>query len=50
MTAAKMAIPNVQFILQAYGPVTVIGWWKTGYQEPIYLVTNMELADEACYW
>lgn len=45
-----LGIPNVQFTRQAYGPVTVIGWWKTGYQEPIYLVTNLELVDEACYW
>ena len=41
---------NVTFTLQAYGPVLAIAWWKARYEEPIYLVTNMELAEEACYW
>lgn len=45
-----VSIPNAYFTAQAYGPVTVVGWWKKGYKEPIYLVTNLELADEACYW
>ncbi len=45
-----LGIPNVAFTAQAYGPVTVIAWWKKGYKEPIYLVTNFELIDEACYW
>ena len=45
-----VSIPNAYFTAQAYGPVTVIGWWKKGHKEPIYLVTNLELADEACYW
>ena len=43
-------LPNVFFTAQAYGPVTVIGWWKKGHKEPIYLVTNFDLVDEACYW
>jgi hypothetical protein len=34
----------------AYGPVLGIAWWKVGYRQPIYLVTNMELVGEACYW
>jgi hypothetical protein len=28
----------------------VIGWWKRGFKEPIYLVTNFELVAEACDW
>jgi hypothetical protein len=43
-------IPNVLFTRQAYGPVLVVIWWRIGYKEPIYLVTNMELVEEACYW
>lgn len=43
-------IPNISFTAQAYGPVTVICWWKQGHKEPIFLVTNFELVDEACYW
>jgi hypothetical protein len=45
-----IGIPNVQFTRQAYGPVTAIAWWQKGYQEPIFLVTNLELVHEACYW
>jgi hypothetical protein len=45
-----IGISNVQFTRQAYGPVTVIGWWKKGFREPIFLVTNFELVPEACYW
>jgi len=41
---------DVSFTRQAYGPVLVIAWWKKGYQEPRYLVTNMTLVEEACYW
>ena len=35
---------------QEFGPVTVIAWWQRSYLEPIFLVTNFELAGEACYW
>jgi len=45
-----LEIPAVQFTRQAYGPVMVIGWWKKGFKDPIYLVTNFELVEEACYW
>jgi hypothetical protein len=45
-----IGIPNVQFTRQAYGPVMAIAWWQKGYQEPIFLVTNLDLAQEACYW
>lgn len=45
----QISIPNVGFTRQGYGPVTVIAWWERGYLEPIFLVTNFELSDEACY-
>jgi hypothetical protein len=45
-----IGVPEVAFTLQAYGPVLAIAWWKAGCKDPIYLVTNMELVDEACYW
>jgi hypothetical protein len=45
----QISIPNVWFTRQGYGPVTVIAWWERGYLEPIFLVTNFELSDEACY-
>ena len=43
-------MPDATFTLQKYGPVQVIAWWEPEYKEPIYLVTNMELVKEACYW
>jgi hypothetical protein len=46
----RIGVPDVLFMLQAYGPVLAIAAWDMEYKEPIYLVTNMELVDEACYW
>jgi hypothetical protein len=43
-------IPDVLFTHQTYGPVLAVVWWRIGYKEPIYLVSNMELAEEACHW
>jgi hypothetical protein len=43
-------VPNVWFTKEGYGPVTVLAWWEQGYAEPIFLVTNLDLPDEACYW
>jgi hypothetical protein len=39
---------QVRFTAAAYGPVQVIGWWGSGYNEPLYLVTNLVDRDEAC--
>lgn len=43
-------IPDVGFSQEAYAPVLVIAWWRHGYREPLYLVTNFECTDEACFW
>jgi hypothetical protein len=43
-------MPAVAFGQEAYGLVTVIAWWQEGYVDPLYLVTNLECVDEACYW
>jgi len=45
-----ISIPNVWFTQEGYGPVNVIAWWEKGYLEPIFLVTNFDLPNEACYW
>jgi len=45
-----IGLPDATFTLQNYGPVLAIAWWGGQYEQPIYLVTNMELAEEACYW
>ena len=44
------SIADVSFTRKCYGPVMAIGWWRKGYQEPIYLVTNFDTADETCHW
>lgn len=45
-----IALPAVTFTRQHYGPVQVIAYWAKGEAQPIFLVTNMELAQEACWW
>jgi len=45
-----ISIPNVLFTREQYGPVHVIAWWAKDNKKPIFLVTNMELAQEACFW
>lgn len=42
--------PEVLFTAAAYGPVLVIARWDTKYHAPLYLVTNFDLAEEACFW
>ena len=39
-----LSLPDVLFTRQRFGPLLAIAWWRKGYQEPIYLVTNFELA------
>jgi hypothetical protein len=40
-------IPQTVFTKAEYGPLLALGWWQKGYEEPIYLVTNLALAEEA---
>jgi DDE family transposase len=46
----RLSLPEVTLRQQNDGPVHALAWWQKGYAEPIYLLTNMELMDEACYW
>jgi hypothetical protein len=41
-------LKKVQITRDAYGPVMVLSCWAKGYQEPLYLVSNMDAAEEAC--
>lgn len=41
---------EIAFTQQAYGPLLVIAWWRHDCTEPIYLVTNLDLVEEACHW
>lgn len=45
-----LAIENVAFTRQRYGPVLAVAWWRKDYQEPIYLVSNLDLVEEVCAW
>jgi hypothetical protein len=45
-----ISLPEALFTRQAFGPIHVIAWWDQAYDHPLYLVTNLELAQEACYW
>lgn len=45
-----IGVHDISFTLEEYGPLLAIAWWDPGYKDPIYLVTNMELVGEACYW
>ncbi len=38
------------FTSREYGPLNAIAWWGEGYEEPIYLLTNLQDTDEACQW
>src|SRR5438105_8120290 len=43
-----IALQEVKFTRGAYGPVMVLSCWAKGYQEPLYLVSTMDAAEEAC--
>ena len=43
-------IAETVFTKAEYGPVLAVGWWQKGYDEPIYLVTNLSLAEEALWY
>src|SRR5215510_3108126 len=41
-------LKNVHITREAYGPIMALCCWAKGYQEPLYLVSNMATAEEAC--
>ncbi len=43
-----IALKEVKFTRDAYGPVMVLSCWAKGYQEPLSMVRNMDAAEEAC--
>lgn len=43
-----VALSEVLLTGEAYGPIMVICCWAMGQKEPLYLITNMASADEAC--
>jgi hypothetical protein len=45
-----LSFEEVSFTRQRYGPVLAVAWWRKNYQEPLYLVSNMDLLEEVCHW
>ncbi len=43
-----IALQEVRFPRDAYGPVMVLSCWAKGYHDPLYVVSNMATAEEAC--
>jgi len=41
-------LQNVGFTQTSKVTLNVLGWWGSGYEEPIFLITNMANAYEAC--
>jgi len=41
---------GVSFTEARYGPVMAVAWWGRDYKEPVYLVSNLALPEEACRW
>lgn len=46
----KLGLADVAYTRQQFGPVLVVGWWRRDCETPLYLVTNLELLEEACHW
>lgn len=44
------SLPGMFFTAIRYGPVHAVVWHERGHREAVYLVTNLELAYEACQW
>jgi hypothetical protein len=40
---------DVRVTEEAYGPLRLLCCWAKGYKGPLYLLTNMDSADEACH-
>lgn len=43
-------IEKVAFTQAQYAPVTVVAVWEADYQEPLFLVTTLELGEEALFY
>lgn len=45
-----IGIENVFFTRQHYGPILAVTWWRKGFEDPLYLISNLDLKAEVCYW
>lgn len=45
-----LSMPGASVTQARYGPVHVVVWHEAPHVEPLLLLTNLELAEEACHW
>lgn len=43
-------VPDVLFTGQGFGPLLALAVWERGHKEPLYLMSNLELGEEALFW
>jgi hypothetical protein len=44
-----VAFPQASVTREAYGPILLLCCWAPGYKEPLYLVSHLDCAEEACH-
>jgi Transposase DDE domain len=44
-----VVLRDVRVTEEGYGPLMLLCCWARGYKDPLYLLTNMDAADEACH-
>ena len=45
-----IAFEQVRFTEARWGPLLALAVWEEGYKEPLFLVSNLELGEEALFW
>lgn len=43
-------LENVFVTQNGFGPLLCVAYWEDGYDRPLYLLSNLELGQEAVYW
>jgi hypothetical protein len=43
-------VEGASFTGEGFGPVLAVATWPADLEEPVYLVSNMDLPQEACFW
>lgn len=43
-------VPDTLFTGQGFGPLLAVAVWEKGCREPLFLVSNLELGEEAVFW
>ena len=46
----RVELENVFITQGGFGPLLCVAYWEAGYDRPLYLLSNLELGEEAVYW